>query len=125
MGDLIQTTPLIKGLKQKYPNAKITLMISSDFENAVSLIPYVDNSIVFNLRQFKESDNLEDVSWVKIYRYIQYKLNDIRSKPYDMLVNLSHSRLSALMVHYLKMDNVIGFHCNSTGDRMTGHPWMQ
>lgn len=125
MGDLIQTTPLIKGLKQKYPNAKITLMISSDFENAVSLIPYVDDSIIFNLRQFKESDNLEDVSWVKIYRYIESKLNNIRSKSYDMLVNLSHSRFSALMVHYLKVDNIIGFHCNSTGDRMTGHPWMQ
>jgi len=125
MGDLIQTTPLIKGLKNKYPNAKITLIVSSDFENAVSLIPSVDDSIIFNLRQFKESDDLEDISWVKIYRYIESKLNNIRLKSYDMLVNLSHSRLSALMVHYLKVDNVIGFHCNSIGDRMTGHPWMQ
>ena len=125
MGDLIQTTPLIQGLKKKYPNAKITLMVSSDFENAISLIPNVDNSIIFNLRQFKESEDWEDESWVKIYRYIESQLNDIRSKSYDMLVNLSHSRLSALMVLYLKVKNVIGFHCNSIGDRMTGHPWKQ
>ena len=50
MGDLIQTTPLIQGLKDKHPNARITLMVSSDFEDAVSLIPDVDDSIVFNLR---------------------------------------------------------------------------
>ena len=51
MGDLIQTTPLIQGLKEQYPDAKITLMVSSDFKDVVSLIPGVDDSIVFNLRQ--------------------------------------------------------------------------
>ena len=107
MGDLIQTTPLIQGLKKKYPNAKITLMISSDFEDAVYLIPDVDDSIIFNLRQFKEKDDWDDESWVKIYRYIESMLNDIRSKSFDMLVNLSHSRFSALMVYYLKVKNVI------------------
>ena len=125
MGDLIQTTPLLQGLRHKYPDAQITLMVSSDFENAISLIPDIDDSIVFNLRQFKESEDWEDESWVKIYRYIESKLNDIRGKSYDMLVNLSHSRFSALMVHYLKVNNVIGFYCNNSGDRMTGHPWMQ
>ncbi len=125
MGDLIQTTPLIRGLKDKHPNARITLMVSSDFEDAVSLIPGVDDSIVFNLRQFKDSNEWEDESWVKIYRYIESELNSIRNKEFDLLVNLSHSRFSALMVHYLKVQNVIGFHCNTTGDRMTGHPWMQ
>jgi ADP-heptose:LPS heptosyltransferase len=125
MGDLIQTTPLIRGLKEKHPNARVTLMVSSDFEDAVSLIPGVDNSIVFNLRQFNDSNEWEDESWVKIYRYIESELNSIRDKEFDLLVNLSHSRFSALMVHYLKVPNVIGFHCNTTGDRMTGHPWMQ
>ena len=125
MGDLIQTTPLIQGLKDKHPNARITLMVSSDFEDAISLIPGVDDSIVFNLRQFKDSNEWEDESWVKIYRYIESELNSIRNKEFDLLVNLSHSRFSALMVHYLKVPNVIGFHCSTTGDRMTGHPWMQ
>ena len=71
MGDLIQATPLIQGLKEQYPDAKITLMVSSDFQDVVSLIPGVDDSIVFNLRQFKESNVWEDESWVKIYRYIK------------------------------------------------------
>jgi ADP-heptose:LPS heptosyltransferase len=125
MGDLIQTTPLIQGLKDRYPDAKITLMVSSDFKDVVSLIPGVDNSIVFNLRQFKETNGWADESWVKIYRHIESELNSIRDNGYDLLVNLSHSRFSALMVHYLKVENIIGFHCSSTGDRLTGHPWMQ
>ena len=67
MGDLIQTTPLIMGLKEKYPNARITLMVSSDFEGVVSLIPGIDSSIVINLRQFKDSKKWEDKSWIKVY----------------------------------------------------------
>ena len=109
MGDLIQTTPLIKGLKEQYPDAKITLMVSSDFKDVVSLIPGVDDSIVFNLRQFKELNGCADESWVKIYRYIESELNSIRDNGYDLLVNLSHSRFSALMVHYLKVKMLLGF----------------
>jgi len=125
MGDLIQNTPLIMGLREKHPNARITLMVSSDFESVVSLIPDINNAIVINLRQFKDSEKWEDKSWIKVYRYLESELDKVRNESFDLLVNLSHSRLSALMVHYLKVKNIVGFYCNNFGDRMTGHPWMQ
>ncbi|MBL7047684.1 MAG: glycosyltransferase family 9 protein, partial [Candidatus Marinimicrobia bacterium] len=125
MGDMIQTTPLIKGLKEKYPDSKITLLVTSDFASAVPLIPNVDDSIVLNFKQFNMDKNWEDQSWIKIFRYLEESLDDIKSKNYDLLVNLSHSKFSALMVGYLGIKNVVGFHCNEFGDRMTGHPWMQ
>ncbi len=123
MGDMIQTTPLIRGLKEKYPGAKITLLVTSDFASAVPLIPGVDDSIVFNFRQFDEKKN--DLSWVKVYRYLEKSLEDIKGRNFDLLVNLSHSKFSALMVRYLAIKNIVGFHCNELGNRMTGHPWMQ
>jgi ADP-heptose:LPS heptosyltransferase len=125
MGDMIQSTPLIKGLKEKYPSAKITLLVTSDFASAVPLIPHVDDSIVLNLRQFDDEDKWEDQSWIKIYRYIEQSLDEVRIRKFDLLVNLSHSKFSALMVRYLGINNVVGFHCNELGNRMTGHPWMQ
>jgi len=93
MGDMIQTTPLIRGLKEKYPTAKITLLVTSDFAGAVPLIPDVDESIVVDLRQFDKPENWEDRSWVKIYRYLEKSMEDIRSSNFDLLVNLSHSKL--------------------------------
>ena len=125
MGDMIQTTPLIKGLKEKYPDSKITLLVTSDFASAVPLIPNVDDSIVLNFKQFNMKKDWEDQSWIKVFRYLEESLEDIKSKNYDLLVNLSHSKFSALMVGYLGIKNVVGFHCNEFGDRMTGHPWMQ
>ena len=90
MGDMIQTTPLIRGLKEKYPESKITLLVTSDFSSAVPLIPNVDDSIVINIRQFDDSKNWEDKSWIKVYRYLEESLEDIKSRDYDLLVNLSH-----------------------------------
>ena len=45
MGDLVQATPLISGLRKKHPQAKITLMVSSDFAMFVPNIPDIDDSI--------------------------------------------------------------------------------
>lgn len=125
MGDMIQTTPLIKGVKEKYPDSKITLLVTSDFASAVPFIPLVDDSIVLNFKQFVKNEDWEDQSWVKVFRYLEESLEDIKRRNYDLLVNLSHSKFSALMVGYLGINNVIGFHCNEFGNRMTGHPWMQ
>ena len=125
MGDMIQTTPLIKGLKEKHPNSKITILVTSDFANVVPLIPDVDDSIVIDFKQFGITENWKDQSWVKIYRYLEGCLERIKSSGYDLLVNLSHSKFSALMVGFLGVKNVVGFHCNGFGDRQTGQPWMQ
>ena len=54
MGDLVQATPLISGLRKKYPQAKITLMVSSDFAMFVPNIPNIDDSIVLDIRQFTD-----------------------------------------------------------------------
>ncbi len=125
MGDLVQATPVISGLRQKHPEAAITLMVTSDFAGFVPRIPDIDDSVVLDIRQFTGDGEVADCSWVTIYRYIEGFLDSVREQSFDLVVNLSHSRLSALMIHYLGIPRVCGFACNDTGDRMTLHPWMQ
>lgn len=125
MGDLVQATPLIGGLRDKYPEAGITLMVSSDFAGFAPNIAGIDDSIVMDVRQFTHKEKWQNFSWVVIYRYLEQFLADVKKRDFDMVVNLSHSRLSALMILYLGIKNVCGFHCNETGDRRTHHPWMQ
>ncbi|MDA0690632.1 MAG: hypothetical protein O3C58_01975 [Nitrospinae bacterium] len=125
MGDLVQATPLISGMRQKYPDSVITLMVSSDFESFIPNIPDIDNSIVLDIRQFKKREREQDLSWVVIYQYLESFLEEVKAQRFDLVVNLSHSKLSALMILYLGIKKVCGFLCNETGDRMTEHPWMQ
>jgi ADP-heptose:LPS heptosyltransferase len=125
MGDLIQATPLISGLRQKYPDSKITLMVSSDFESFIPNIPDIDDSIVLDIRQFKKKEKNQGLTWVEIYQYLETFLEEVKARQYGLVVNLSHSKLSAFMILYLGIKKVCGFLCNETGDRMTEHPWMQ
>ncbi|OGW15779.1 MAG: hypothetical protein A3K09_02480, partial [Nitrospinae bacterium RIFCSPLOWO2_12_FULL_47_7] len=125
MGDLIQSTPLIEGLHKKYPQAHITMMVSSDFADFTRRIPHINEIVVFNLRQFNDRAFKGSMSWVEIYRYIEHFLNSLIPHNFDLLVNLSHSKLSALMISYLGIKDVRGFTCDNEGDRKTGHPWMQ
>ncbi|QPJ66025.1 MAG: glycosyltransferase family 9 protein [Candidatus Nitrohelix vancouverensis] len=123
IGDLVQATPLIAGLRKKYPEAKITQVVSSDFAEFAERIPHVDETIVFDLRQFKEKQ--EGTLWVNVYRYLENFMDSLKGRGFDLMVNLSHSKLSAFMNLYLDMKEFIGFACNETGDRMSRHPWMQ
>lgn len=125
MGDLIQSTPLIAGLRTRHPDAKITLMVSSDFSGFAERIPDIHDHIVFNLRQFNEKVDDKDFTWIEIYRYLEGFLQTIMDRNFDTVVNLSHSRLSALMIHYLGIQDIRGFHCTGYGDRVTNHPWLQ
>jgi len=125
MGDLIQSTPLISGLRKKNPDAHISLVVSSDFEAFSHRIPHVNQRIVFNLRQFNDSVANKGVSWVHLYKYFENFLNNLRKDKYDLVINLSHSKLSALMVKYLGIKEFRGFMCNPEGDRITQHPWLQ
>ena len=98
MGDLVQATPLISGMRKKYPGAKITLMVSSDFEGFVPNIPDIDDSIVLDMRQFTRKGRWKELTWVVIYRYLESFLEDVKRRRFDLVVNLSHSKLSALMI---------------------------
>jgi lipopolysaccharide heptosyltransferase II len=125
MGDLVQATPLICGLRKKYPQAKITLMVSSDFAMFVPNIPDIDDSIVLDIRQFTKKGRWKEMTWVVLYRYLETFLESVKDRRFDLVVNLSHSKLSAMMILFLGIKKVLGFMCNDTGDRMTRHPWMQ
>ena len=125
MGDLIQSTPVISGLRKQHPNACITLLVTSLFGEFSKRIPYIDERIIFDITQFENKRNPNGTVWIKLYKYIENLLNELKSKKFDLVVNLSHSKLSAFMISYLGISNLRGFGCNGTGDRLTRDPWMQ
>jgi ADP-heptose:LPS heptosyltransferase/ribosomal protein S13 len=125
MGDLIQSTPTITGLRKKYRDSNITLMVTKDFEEFSKNISHVNNRVVIDIKQFRDRKNLNGFLWIELYRYLESLLDELKKNNYDLLINLSHSKLSAFMISYLGINSVRGFGCNKNGDRMTFDPWMQ
>jgi len=125
MGDLVQSTSSIAGLRKQYPNACITLMVTSAFEEFSKKIPCINKRVVFDIKQFVDRVDKKQMLWVDVYKYLESILNELKGSKYDLLINLSHSKLSAFMISYLKIKNIRGFGCDDNGDRITLDPWMQ
>ena len=49
MGDLVQSTPAIAGLRKQYPKASITLVVTSLFEEVSKKIPSVNKRVIFDI----------------------------------------------------------------------------
>ena len=125
MGDLVQSTSSIAGLRKQYPNACITLMVTSAFEEFSKKIPCINKRVIFDIKQFVDRVDKKQMLWVDVYKYLESILNELKDRKYDLLINLSHSKLSAFMISYLKIKNMRGFGCDANGDRITLDPWMQ
>ena len=125
MGDLIQSTPAISGLRKQNPSARITLLVTSVFAEFSKRIPHIDERVIFDIGLFEGKQQPNGILWIRLYKYIESLLNDLKTKKYDLLINLSHSKLSAFMISYLGINNMRGFGCNGAGDRVTQDPWMQ
>ncbi len=125
MGDLLQTTPLMAGIKSKYPDSRITILVSSAFTEVCKGIPYIDDLMDFDMKGYflrlKEGKH----SLIENYRILDTLVNSINHKEYDLAVNVTHSSVSAVLVSLIRAKEVRGFTISSEGHRVIKHPWVR
>ncbi|MBI4378741.1 MAG: glycosyltransferase family 9 protein [Nitrospinae bacterium] len=124
MGDLLQTTPLIAGLKKKYPDSKITLLANKTFAGICSDIPFIDEVYTFDIKQFTPESGGEEPSLLKIYRYLDGLVDRVKSKNFDTVINLSHSKLTGIFSSLLNAPDIRGITSTDYGHRVIRHPWL-
>ena len=125
MGDLLQTTPLMAGLKAKHPDSNITLLVRSDFSEVCKGIPYIDDLIKFDIKGYCKTLKEGSNGLIGNYKVLDSLVNNINQKEYDLAVNITHSRISAILVSLLKAKEVRGFTINPEGHRVIRHPWVR
>jgi ADP-heptose:LPS heptosyltransferase len=124
MGDLLQTTPLIAGLKEKYPDSKITLLANKNFAEICNDVPFIDKIYTFDIKQFAPKSEGEDVSLLQVYRYMDELVEQMKSKRIDTVINLSQSKLTAIFTSLLNVPDVRGLTSTDYGHRVIRHPWL-
>jgi ADP-heptose:LPS heptosyltransferase len=125
MGDLLQSTPLISGLKARHPNAELGLLSQEAFASTARLLPCVDR--VLSLDQDQAVGMLMDdrqalgrrVAW------FQEHLRPLRGAGWDLVLNLSHSRDSAVLARLLSRKEVRGIALDSGGRTGVMHEWAR
>ena len=124
MGDLVQTTPLLSGLKQRQPGSRITMLVADRFAAIAGMMPAVDKVLVWDqaasLRSLFATNGLSEA-----WRHHQHWLRELRPYSGGTLVNLSHSRDSALLARLLKPHRCVGLQVNRFGDQLVQGDWLR
>lgn len=123
MGDLIQTTPAIVGLKERYPGVRITLLVNTAFKEICNYLPFVDR--YFHLDKRMVINLLDNNNILDAYTYIWEALHNVNDREYDLVINFTHSASSAVITSLIRAKEIRGLSIDREGYTMKRHSWIR
>ena len=107
LGDMIQSLPAVKLLKEDYPETEITYFGIEDFCVPLKNIPWIDNLVAIPSHDIKGiSTEDADIDFAAFDRLFQ-KIPELNTH-YDVLVNMTHNRGSSYLSQRIKADEKRG-----------------
>jgi heptosyltransferase I len=111
IGDVIHTLPALSALRKLYPDSHITWVIEEASSDIILDHPYLDHVIISHRKQW--IDNLKHRKIGRTIREIRSFMHDLRSRPYDLVIDF-HGLFKSAVVVFL-----------SSGKRKLGYDSMQ
>jgi len=125
MGDLIQTTPVIRGLRHKFPDVRITLLVNSSFSEICQLINGVDRLISFDIGGLIDILRKGPGHLVDGFRCLEGILSQVNETCYDLAINYTHSTDSAILFSLIRASEIRGHCIDEEGHSVKRHPWIR
>ena len=126
MGDVIQTSPLIHGVREKYPDAHITLIvrrmgkvIGERHPDVDDVIVYQEDDMFLKLRA-RNSDQL-----LQAYEDTDALVQDLRARNFDIVYNITHSIASAMLLKLVDIPKAVGAHLSSDWQYVLRGSWTK
>ena len=122
LGDLIQTSPVVRGLRAKYPEGKITLAVMDLFQETASLLPGVDRLLTFPSASLATLLDQEG-GWPEAAQRLAEWLKGNFPQPPDLVVNLTPNRLGAFLAFATGAPEIRGMFVDPSLDLATQPAW--
>ncbi len=124
MGDMLQLTPIFESFKKYSPETELHLTVSHKFEDVAKLIGGVSKIIPFNLNCVLEQVRSTDHT-IQLHRMLTKFVDELRCEQYDLVLNVTHNRLTALFMHLLGVPESRGLLYDDHGYRAVRDPWSR
>jgi ADP-heptose:LPS heptosyltransferase len=125
LGDMLQATPTIAGMKQENPNAKITVLVEKQFGEVCHHIPYIDEVVSLDLSMVVRSLARENDGIIDAYEYLSTVIEELRSQDFDYCLNMSSSAYTALLLNLVGIKNNGGWTADNEGFRKIESEWAR
>jgi ADP-heptose:LPS heptosyltransferase len=106
LGDVIMTTPVLEGLKAKYPRSHIAFFVEQGFEGGLEHNPHCDELILFPRRKIR--DLLFFSPCIEGAEDIQKILADLNQRSFDVVINLCQHHYVSYLMALISGKNKIG-----------------
>ncbi len=125
LGDMLQATPTIAGLKMENPNCKITVLVEKQFEDVCHCIPNIDEIMSLDLAMTCRCLAREQDGIIEAYEYISDVVRDLRARNFDYCLNMSSSAYTALLLKLVDIKRSGGWTSDDEGFRVIQSDWAR
>ena len=125
LGDMLQATPTIAGIKMENPNCKITVLVEKQFSEVCHYLPNIDEVIALDLGMTVRSLAREQEGIIDAFDYVSEVVEDLRSRNFDYCLNMSSSAYTALLLKMVGIDRNGGWTSDEEGHRVISSDWAR
>lgn len=125
LGDMLQATPTIAGIKRENPSCKITVVVEKQFAEVCGWIPDIDEVISLDLTYVVKCLHRDGEGVVEAYRYFHDIIEDLRSRHFDYSLNMASSAYTALILSLVGTPRMGGWTADDEGHRKIESDWAR
>ena len=125
IGDLVQTAPLIDGIRKKYPEAFLSILVDSRYAPVASGFSDVDEVICLNLESVCSSVNDRKLSLPEKYERVAHELAHFKKRNFGRVYNINSSMITAIICLFFRKSEIIGYRLNPLTRKHIGEAWAK
>lgn len=126
MGDVLQTSPLIRALKRKHPDAHITVMVRRMGKPVAERNPDIDDVIVYEEdSMFLDMRSGDSDRFLRAYERAEGYITSLKQGRFEVCYNCTSSVASAILLKAAEIPEVIGVHIGQDGQFMQRGSWTR
>lgn len=125
LGDMLQATPTIAGMKMENPDCKITVVVEKQFEQICRILPHIDDVMSIDLGMTVRSLAQEGEGIIDAYEYLSEYVDGLKQKNFDFCLNMSSSAYTAMLLNLVGVERKGGWASDSEGNRIIASDWAK
>jgi ADP-heptose:LPS heptosyltransferase len=125
IGDVIMMAPVLHGLRQKYPAAKIDLLVNDSAKKGAALLSGLNEVITFDRQLLQDGLVQPDRALFEPFDLLKKLVSRLNKNEYNQVINLTQTKASGYICSMVHAESKYGLTINSKNQVSFGSSWFR